>query len=309
MVVHKEDPTLSDEDLMEDNEMGDLYEEESELESESEEDEDVKLAEPSKTSIYNKDGLLDKLGDISWPENVGWIHKLSINIDQEQEVDVNDDSAREGSFSVLALKGTRQAFENLQSMGLPFLRPSDYYAEMVKTDAHMEKVKGRLLAQKKQIEEADERRKAREAKRIAKEVQSQKLKERAKQKKEDIESVKRWRKQRQQSGFSKDNNEADEMSLAFEDGKAFERSNKRRPGVAPGDRSGGKARQFGGKARQFGGNGKKGMEKNKKKRDNKNSKFGFGGRKGLKKQNSTETTDDFRGFNKGESTGNKKRKR
>ncbi|CBI24515.3 unnamed protein product, partial [Vitis vinifera] len=185
--------------MMEDNETGDLYEEESELESESEEDEDVKLAEPSKTSIYNKDGLLDKLGDISWPENVGWIHKLSINIDQEQEVD-------------------------------------------------------------------------------------------------------RWRKQRQQSGFSKDNNEADEMSLAFEDGKAFERSNKRRPGVAPGDRSGGKARQFG-------GNGKKGMEKNKKKRDNKNSKFGFGGRKGLKKQNSTETTDDFRGFNKGESTGNKKRKR
>ena len=50
--------------------MGNLDEEELELESESGEEEDVKLAEPSKTSIHNRDGLLDKLGDISWPENV-----------------------------------------------------------------------------------------------------------------------------------------------------------------------------------------------------------------------------------------------
>lgn len=298
MVGHKEDPDLSDEDMMEDNEMKDLNEEE----SESEEDEDVKLTEPSKTSIYNRDGLLDKLEDISWPENVEWINKLSIDIDQEKEVDVNDDLARELSFYTQALEGTRQAYKKLQSMGIPFLRPSDYYAEMVKTDSHMEKVKGRLLAEKKQIEEAEERRKAREAKRIAKEVQAQKLKERAKQKKEGIESVKKWRKQRQQSGFSQDNKEADEMSFAFEDGKTFAKSNKRRPGVAPGDRSGGKARQGG-------GNWKKGAEKNKKKRDFKNSKFGFGGRKSLKKQNNAETTDDFRSFNKGESTGNKRRKR
>jgi len=33
------------------------------------------------------------------------------------------------------------------------------------------------------------------------------------------------------------------MSLPFEDGKVFERSNKKRPGVSPGDHSGGKARQ------------------------------------------------------------------
>lgn len=305
MVVRKEDLALSDEDMMEDNEMENLDEEEagSDSESDEEEDEDVKLAEPSKTSIYNRDGLLDKLGDISWPENVQWIHKLSIDIDQEQEVDVNDDLARELSFYTQALEGTRQAFEKLQSMGLPFLRPTDYYAEMVKTDAHMGKVKGRLLAEKKQIEEAEERRKAREAKRISKEVQAQKLKERVKQKKEGIESVKRWRKQRQQSGFTKDDKEADEMSFAFEEGKAFEKSNKKRPGVAPGDRSGGKARQGGGR-------GKKGMEKKGNKRDFKNSKFGFGGRKGFKKQNSADTTGDFRGFNKSEeSTGNKKRKR
>nr|GLL35802.1 probable rRNA-processing protein EBP2 homolog [Ipomoea trifida] len=85
--------------------MGDPEEQssESEFETESEEEEEdqeqvVKLAEPSRNAVYNKDGLLDKLGDISWPDKAGWMHKLSIDIDQEGEVDVNDDLARELSF-------------------------------------------------------------------------------------------------------------------------------------------------------------------------------------------------------------------
>ncbi|KAJ7946945.1 putative rRNA-processing protein EBP2 [Quillaja saponaria] len=164
---------------------------------------------------------------------------------------------------------------------------------MVKTDTHMEKVKGRLLTEKRKIEEAEERRKAREAKKLAKEIQAQKLKERAKQKKEEIESVKKWRKQRQQSGFAGGDKDA-EMNFNFEDGKVFERSNKKRPWVAPGDWSGGKGRQGGGKG------------KKQNKRGFRNSKFGFGGRKGLTKQNSAETTNEFRSF---KNTSNKKRKK
>ncbi|KAL1346565.1 hypothetical protein AAHE18_08G197200 [Arachis hypogaea] len=243
----------------------DLNEERSASESESESDEDVKLTEPSKTAVYNRDALLDKLGDISWPENV-------------------------------AFEGTKQAYQKLQSLGLPFLRPPDYYAEMVKTDNHMQKVKGRVLAEKRKMEEAEERRKAREAKRLAKEIQAQKMKERAKQKKQDIESVKKWRKQRQQSGFADHGNDAD-LGFDFEDGKSFERSKGKRPGVSPGDRSGGKGKQAFGKG------------KTQKKREFRNSKFGFGGRKGMKKQNTADTTYDVKGFNKGEGKGNKKRKR
>ncbi|CAI8588242.1 unnamed protein product [Vicia faba] len=284
---------LVNDDPMIDNETEDSVE----VPSDSDSEEDVKLAEPSKTAVNNREAILDKLGDISWPENVDWKHKLSIDIDQEQEVDVNDDLARELSFYTQALEGTRQAFEKLESMGLPFLRPADYYAEMVKADSHMEKVKSRLLEEKRKMEEADERRKAREAKRLSKEIQSQKLKERAKQKKEDIESVKKWRKQRQQSGFA-DGGDGPDKALGFEDGKVFERSKKKRPGVSPGDRSGGKAKQAFGKG-----------SKMQKKRDTKNSKFGFGGRKGSKKQNTADTTNDFGGFSKGAGAGNKKRKR
>lgn len=269
-------------------------------ESESEEDEDVKLSEPSKTAVNNKAGLLDKLGDISWPESVDWIHKLSFDIEQENEVNVNDDLNRELAFYTQALEGARQAFTVFQSKDLPFLRPSDYYAEMVKTDAHMGKVKGRLLAEKRKMEEAEERRKARDNKKLAKEIQVQKQRERAKQKKEDIESVKNWRKQRKQSGFAGNDKDGD-LSLAFEDGKSFERSNKKRPGVTPGDRSGGKGRQFGGK-------GKNGFDNKKRGREKKDSKYGFGGKKGMKKQNTAETTNDFKGFSKSNFPKNKKQK-
>lgn len=269
------------------NTMNDVTESEHETESEEEEDDDVKLSEPSKTAIYNKDGLLDKLSEISWPNNVDWIQTLAIDIEQEQEVDVNDDLAREAAFYTQALEGTRRAFEKLQSKGLPFLRPFDYYAEMVKSDVHMQKVKGRLLAEKKQIEEAEERRKARDSKKISKQVQAEKQKERAKEKKDQIESVKKWRKQREKSGFADDK---DEMGLSFDNGKTFEKKGKRQPGVGPGDRSGGKARDFGGQS-------KKGTEKKRKGREFRDSKFGFGGRKGMKKQNTAETTSDLRGFN------------
>ncbi|XP_065872163.1 probable rRNA-processing protein EBP2 homolog [Euphorbia lathyris] len=286
---------------MQDDGADNTDEEASDIESDSETEENVKLSEPSKDAIYNRDGLIDKLQDISWPDNMEWIHKLSVDIEQEQEVDVNDDLTRELAFYTQALEGTRKAFEKVEPMGLPFLRPADYYAEMVKSDTHMEKIKGRLLAEKKNIEESEERRKAREAKKLAKEVQAQKLKERSAQKKTEVEAVKKWRKQRQQSGFA--GNKDGEMKLPFEDGEAFGRPEKRRQGVSPGDRSGGKAKQ------DWKRGGKKRVEKKQMKRETRNSKFGNGGRKGLKKQNTADSVDNFRGSNNGGRPGNNKRKR
>ncbi|TKW34700.1 hypothetical protein SEVIR_2G323000v4 [Setaria viridis] len=261
-------------------------------ESDSEDDSGEEAqATPSDKAIYNKEAILEKLEDIAWPKNVDWRHKLTIEHDQGEKVDVNDDLARELAFYTQALDGTRQAFEKLQSMKVRFLRPTDYYAEMVKTDVHMHKIKGRLLSEKRRIEEAEERKKAREAKKIAKEVQAEKNKQRAKEKKEQIESVKKWRKQRQQGGFAKGNDDVPDLNFEGEEG--FKQSKKKRPGVSPGDRSGGLAKR-----------GKEG--KNRRSRD---AKFGHGGRKGLKKQNTADTTNDFRSFNKGGESQNKKRKR
>lgn len=93
--------SFEDDFVEDDNEMNMIDEEglsDSEAESHSDSDPEneitEKLAEPSKTAIYNRDGLLDKLQDISWPEDVDWSHKLTVEIDQGQAVDVNDDLAK-----------------------------------------------------------------------------------------------------------------------------------------------------------------------------------------------------------------------
>ncbi|XP_010466553.1 PREDICTED: probable rRNA-processing protein EBP2 homolog [Camelina sativa] len=290
-----------EEEIVSDDEMNMIDEDDAtDSEAESLSDSDTeneiteKLAEPTKTAVYNRAGLLDKLQDISWPEDVDWTHKLTIEIDQEQGIDVNDDLTREMAFYNQAHQGTIQGYEKFQERDEIFLRPANYYAEMVKSDTHMEKVKSKLLYEKKQMEESEERRKARDNKKMAKEVQSQKMKERAKEKKDNIESVKKWRKQRQQSGFS---DKGDVPELDFESGKSFQRGGgKKRPGVSPGDRSGGK--------------GKSASRMNNKKREFRDSKFGHGGRKGLSKQNTAETTNDFKGgFKGGKASGNKRQKR
>ena len=61
------------------------------------------------------------------------------------------------TFSVKALLGAQSSIQILQDKGVPWLRPPDYYAEMVKSDGHMANIKQRLVYEQKQIAEAEER--------------------------------------------------------------------------------------------------------------------------------------------------------
>jgi rRNA-processing protein EBP2 len=56
-----------------------------------------------------------------------------------------------------ALSATVSAIQRFDASGTPWLRPPDYYAEMVKTDEHMAKIKDRLMYEQQQIEQAEER--------------------------------------------------------------------------------------------------------------------------------------------------------
>ena len=106
-----EEPLVHEEAMLHDD---DDDTDEDYIESEDDSEEELQ-AEPSKKAIYNKDGLLEKLEDIAWPEKVDWMHKLTVDHDQGEKVDVNDDLTRELAFYTQALDGTRQAFEKLQS--------------------------------------------------------------------------------------------------------------------------------------------------------------------------------------------------
>ena len=73
---------------------------------------------------------------------------------------------------------------------LPFTRPADYFAEMVKSDSHMERIRQRLLDESASIKRSEDKRKEREGKKFGKQVQMEKLKERERNKKDIEERLK-----------------------------------------------------------------------------------------------------------------------
>ena len=73
-------------------------------------------------AVYDRAILLDKLWNVSWPENVDWIHKFTLDYSQKKEVDVNDDLNQELSFYNQALDNTREAFTKLKFNEYFFLK-------------------------------------------------------------------------------------------------------------------------------------------------------------------------------------------
>ena len=55
------------------------------------------------------------------------------------------------------MAATAGAIQRFEAAGLPWYRPPDYYAEMVKSDEHMNKIKDKLMYEQQQIEAAAER--------------------------------------------------------------------------------------------------------------------------------------------------------
>jgi rRNA-processing protein EBP2 len=55
------------------------------------------------------------------------------------------------------MSATAEAINRFQSEGVAWLRPPDYYAEMVKSDEQMARIKDRLMFEQQQIDQAQER--------------------------------------------------------------------------------------------------------------------------------------------------------
>uniref|UniRef100_A0A0M3I3A2 rRNA-processing protein EBP2 n=1 Tax=Ascaris lumbricoides TaxID=6252 RepID=A0A0M3I3A2_ASCLU len=79
-------------------------------------------------------------------------------------------------------------------MGIKVFRPSDYYAEMAKSDEHMQKVRKRMLDLQQGKERQEAIRRLREEKKFAAKVQKEVLENRQIEKRKLLEAVKRHRK-------------------------------------------------------------------------------------------------------------------
>lgn len=77
---------------------------------------------------------------------------------------------------------------------VPTHRPEDYFAEMFKSDEHMQKVRHALLQRKTALEQTEKVRRIRQEKKLAKEKRVSAVQEKHKQKRELNENIKKFRK-------------------------------------------------------------------------------------------------------------------
>ncbi|KUI63820.1 rRNA-processing protein EBP2 [Cytospora mali] len=267
---------------------GDDDDDEEDDDQEDEEDSDIALSDledmpeddredlyvKTRLTINNQPALLAALKRISIPKDASVpfvTHQtvLSSEPTASKIEDISDDLNRELQLYAQSLEAAKRARAALRAEGAPFSRPKDYFAEMVKDDGHMQKVKDKLVQEATNKKASAEARKLRDLKKFGKQVQVAKLQERQKEKKDTLEKIKSLKKKRAENGGEVGTTEADLFDVAVD-------SELNKPGKRSRDDQGGRA-----------GNNK---------RAKKDAKFGFGGKKRHGKSGDAASSGDLTGF-------------
>lgn len=187
------------------------------------------------------------------------LHHTLVTSEPIVVADVNDDLTRELAFYKQGLDHATQARDLILKEGSAWERPSDYFAEMVKTDDHMERIRKELLQEATAKKASADARRQRELKKFGKQVQINKTLDRAKEKKATTDKIKALKRKRGANELEgkEDFDVALDEAVAGPDAKRA-RSDRGGRGGSRGDR---------------GGRGGRGG------REARNEKFGFGGKK------------------------------
>merc|ERR1711909_141992 len=117
---------------------------------------------------------------------------MGTGVSLEDDV-VHNDFKREMLFYRQAQAAVLEAIPRLHSMNIRTKRPEDYFAQMAKTDDHMNKIRSKLLSKEQAQQRAEKMSKLRELKKYGKkvqvEVQQKRLKEKKNIKKNDKRST------------------------------------------------------------------------------------------------------------------------
>ncbi|KAK3997681.1 eukaryotic rRNA processing protein EBP2-domain-containing protein [Cladorrhinum sp. PSN332] len=283
----------------EDDEEEDIDVDELELDDLDEESkEELKASTRVRQTINNKDALLASLRRIALdtnPKTVPFKFHQSVVSSKPTEStieSVEDELQRELAFLNQSLEAARQARTLLRKEGVPFTRPTDYFAETLRSDETMEKVKAKLIEAATAKKASAEARKQRDLKKFGKQVQIQKQQERAKEKRETLEKINLLKRKRSEGGASAlGAREADDL---FDVAVDNELGNHKSAGNK-------------GKKRSAGDHGP-----SNPKRQKKDQKFGFGGKKRFSKSNDATSSGDVSEFSakrmkKGGGAGNGKK--
>jgi len=141
--------------------------------------------------------LKDKLEEISkQTKNFPFIEILSKSTKQRMSIkNVDDDLKREMIFYDNALSVAKETINDLAKTDPAVIqRPNDYYAEMLKSDHHMSRVKGRILMEKKKISHVEDRKRNQRLKKYHKQVMVEKQKNENKKQAQSVEDeINKWK--------------------------------------------------------------------------------------------------------------------
>ena len=243
--------------------------------------EQTRAAKHNRVRIKNDDALTRIYDEIrldnaaSGKGVMPWIETMTVNYPKtiaEEVPNVQNDLEREVALYVLfsplrtnhsyrqALDGAMRGRALVLAANVPFSRPDGYFAEMVKTDEHMERIRQRLLDESASIKASENAKRQRELKKYGKQIQTEKLLERQKNKRDLVEKVESLKRKR--GGLELDD---DEFDVQLEE--------------ALGERKQARREQAG--------------HRPKMSRQKRNDKYGFGGKKRYNKSNDAQTLDDF----------------
>ncbi|MES1911566.1 MAG: hypothetical protein MHM6MM_003979 [Cercozoa sp. M6MM] len=136
--------------------------------------ESVETPKPGTARVFNKLALRSKLHELRAPlRELDWVETAAVcvrgeSVESRVAADPENDMVRETAFFDCAVRGAKRALKLLAKSGIKAYRPPDYYVEMVKSDAHMTRVKNQLLMRKRAMRVVAERRKMQKDKKYAK---------------------------------------------------------------------------------------------------------------------------------------------
>ncbi|KAG9686639.1 Ebp2-domain-containing protein, partial [Aureobasidium melanogenum] len=291
-----------DESDSEDDINGGAELDEDEGEDDEEEDEDIALSDlesvasedkgdiipHQRLTINNTAALLRAVKSFALSSKLPFSENQTIVSDAPTEIpDIDDDLNRELAFYKQSLDAVTKARALLKKEGVPFSRPADYFAEMVKSDEHMGKIKSKLIDEAASKKASAEARRQRDLKKFGKQVQVAKLQERSREKKDTLDKIQLLKRKRKGEDIG-NANEDDMFDVALEDAAETEKKDKA--------------------ARKAGGADSRGG-KNNFKRVKRDEKYGFGGKKRFSKSNDAKSSSDMSGYSSKKMKGGKKAQR
>ena len=157
------------------------------------------------TNTYDKAALESSLEDINlelpFRQKLAVVSSMKLD-DILQKNEVHDDLKREMAFYQQAQNSVAIARQTLDRQKVPYLRPVDYYAEMVKSDGHMQRIRDSLLFEQKKMAAFEQRKKNQEQKKFGKQLNHEKQVAKAAEKRATMEAIKQIRKRGNQNDES-----------------------------------------------------------------------------------------------------------